>query len=80
MPLDDIYKDLLSIFRDLFDDENIMLSPDMTADDIDGWDSLTHINLIVVIEAHFGIKFKTAEIEAMHNVGHLATAIEKKLA
>jgi acyl carrier protein len=72
------YKQLTEIFRDLFDDESIILTPDTTAADIPDWDSLHHINLIVAVEGRFGIKFKTAELEVLHNVGDLAGLIEQK--
>lgn len=74
-----IYKQLTEIFRDLFDDDSIVLSPETTAKDIEEWDSFNHINLIVAIESRFQIKFQTAELEAMHNVGELAETIERKL-
>jgi acyl carrier protein len=77
---DEIYRVLTGVFRDLFDDENIVLSPTMDADDIADWDSLAHINLIVAIESRFRIKFKTSEVEGMHNVGHLVEAIVRKQA
>ncbi len=76
----EIYSQLTTIFRDLFDDEAIVLTPETTAADIEDWDSFNHINLIVAVEQKFGIKFKTAELEEMHNVGHLVAMIEKKLA
>jgi acyl carrier protein len=74
-----IYSQLTEIFRNLFDDNSIVLTPETTAADIEEWDSFNHINLIVAIETHFGIKFKTAELDQLHNVGHLAEAIERKL-
>ena len=70
----------LEIFHDLFDDSSIVVSPEMTADDVREWDSFNHINLIISIEAEFRIKFQAAELEVMHNVGALADRIEKKLA
>jgi acyl carrier protein len=73
-----IYKQLTEIFRDLFDDDSIILTPDTTAMDIPDWDSLLHISLIVAVEGRFGVKFKTAELEALHNVGDLAGLIEQK--
>jgi acyl carrier protein len=76
----EIYSRLTDIFRDIFDDESIVLKPETTAADIEDWDSFNHINLIVATEAKFGIKFQTAEIESMKNVGHFVTMIEKKLA
>ncbi len=79
MTVETIYSQLTEIFRDLFDDESIVLAPQTTASDIEGWDSFNHINLIVATEAKFKIKFNTAEIESLHNVGHLVQVIEKKL-
>ena len=76
----EIYSRLTEIFRDIFDDETTALRPEMTAADVPDWDSFNHINLIVATEAKFGIKFQTAEIESMKNVGHFVTLIEKKLA
>lgn len=76
----EIYRKLTEIFHDIFDDASIEISPEMTAADVPEWDSFNHINLIVAIEAEFHIKFQTAELEAIHNVGALAGRIEKKLA
>jgi acyl carrier protein len=75
-----IYAQLTGIFHDLFDDDTIVLTPETTAADIEGWDSFNHINLIVATEARFGIKFRTAELEGLHNVGHLVRLIQEKLA
>lgn len=80
MQQDDIYAQLTTIFRDLFDDDSIVLRPGLTAADIPDWDSFNHINLIVAVEARFGIKFQTAELESMQTVGHLADLIQSKLA
>jgi acyl carrier protein len=71
---------LTEIFRDIFDDDNLTLRPEMTAADVKDWDSFNHINLIVATEAKFGIKFQTAEIESLKNVGHFEELIAKKLA
>lgn len=76
----DIYTQLTSIFHDLFDDDTIVLNPGLTAADVAEWDSFNHINLIVAIEARFGIKFQTAELESMQTVGHLADLVQSKLA
>ncbi len=75
-----IYEELTRIARDLFDDENLVLTPELSAKDVPQWDSFNHINLIVSVEERFGIKFQTAELETMQNVGHLAGLVEKKLA
>lgn len=69
---------LIPVFRDVFDDEDLVLTPETTADDIDGWDSQTHVLLIVAAEQHFGVKFRTAELESLKNVGHFAQLIASK--
>jgi acyl carrier protein len=79
MQQQDIYAQLTTIFHDLFDDDSIVLNPGLTAADVPEWDSFNHINLIVAIESHFGIKFQTAELESMHTVGHLADIVQSKL-
>ncbi|WP_120995499.1 acyl carrier protein [Stutzerimonas urumqiensis] len=75
----DIMERLTEVFRDVFDEDELTLSPDTTADDIDGWDSQTHVILIVAAEQRFGVKFRTAELESLHNVGHFAQLIGAKL-
>jgi acyl carrier protein len=76
----DITERLTKVFRIVFDDESIVLSPELTANDVDGWDSLSHINLLIAIELEFGIEFKQNEIQNFANVGELMQSIEKKLA
>ena len=80
MQQQDIYAQLTTIFRNLFDDDTLTLTPGLTAADVPDWDSFNHINLIVAVESKFGIKFHTAELESMHTVGHLADLIQTKLA
>ena len=80
MPLDEIYAQLTTVFHDLFDDDTLALTPELTAADVPEWDSFNHINLIVAVESRFKIKFQTAELEALHTVGHLADLIQTKLA
>ena len=75
----EILSQLTSIFRDVFDDDSLQITLETTASDIAGWDSFAHINLIVATEAFFKIKFKTAEIESLQNIGHLAEVIRSKL-
>jgi len=74
-----IYRQLTEIFRDVFDDDTIELTPQTTAADIHDWDSVNHVNLIVAIEVRMKIKFKTIEVESLHNVGNLVSLIEQKL-
>jgi acyl carrier protein len=78
MTQQEIYPRLIKIMRDVFDDENLVASPELTAKDVEGWDSVNHITLVVAIEEAFGIKFKSAELEKMKNVGQLVEQIEKK--
>lgn len=67
------------IFRDVLDNEDIQLTPTSTADDIEEWDSLSHIQLIVAIEKHFKIRFTTAELTSYKNVGEMVEGIQKKM-
>lgn len=79
LTIDDIMNQTTDIFRDILDNEDITLSPGSTADDIEEWDSLTHIQLIVALEKHFKIKFTTQEITSYKNVGEMAASILKKI-
>lgn len=74
-----VYGELTEIFREVFDDERIVLTPEMTAADIEDWDSANHVNLVVSIETRLGIRFKTVELESLHSVGNLATLVRAKL-
>jgi acyl carrier protein len=74
-----IIEPLTVIFREVFDDDEILLSREMTADDVDGWDSLSHVNLIVTIEARFNIRFTQKELLTFRNVGDLMDSIQGKL-
>jgi acyl carrier protein len=80
MQQQEIYARLTEILRDVFDDDTLVATPELTAHDVKDWDSVNHITLVVAIEQEFGIKFKTAELEKMKNVGQMAEQIEKKTA
>jgi len=69
---------LKEIFRDVFDDEKMEISAEMTADDHEDWDSLTQIQLIVATERKFNIKFSTDEVIKLKNVGEFAALIGSK--
>jgi acyl carrier protein len=73
-----IYARLGEIFEDVFDDDSITVIPELTAKDVDGWDSLTHIRLILTIEKVFKIKFSTSEIGKLENVGDLVAIIQSR--
>ena len=66
---------LYPIFRDVFDDDEIVIDANTTANDIDGWDSLTHIRLVISIEKAFDLRFTAAEISDLENVGEMAELI-----
>jgi len=71
---------LTPIFRDVFDDEDLVIEQNTTAQDVDGWDSLAHIRLVVSIEKALGLRFSAAEISGLVNVGEMAELILKKQA
>ena len=71
--------ELAPIFRQVFDDETITLQRETSAEDIDEWDSLTHMNLVVAVELRFKIKFALGELQRLKNVGDMLDLINKKL-
>ena len=71
-----IYSRLAEIFEDVFDEDNIKITPELSAKDVDGWDSLTHIRLILTIEKAFKTKFSTSEIGRLENVDDLVRLIK----
>ncbi len=74
----EIYQKLTGIFRKVFDDDSIVVRPDLTADDVDEWDSLSHIRLVLTVEKAFNIKFSASEIGKLKNVGEFADLIKSK--
>ncbi len=79
MEKEEIYERLNNVFRDVFDDEGIVVKPETTANDIEDWDSLEHINLIVAVEQEFGIKFNMNEVTTMKNVGEMVDIIISRM-
>ena len=75
MEKEEIYERLNNVFRDIFDDESIVVNAETTSKDIEDWDSLEHINLIVAVEQEFGIKFNMNEVTTMKNVGEMVEII-----
>lgn len=82
--MEQLQSEVQQIFRDVFGDDQLVLRDDMTADEVDGWDSLTHLNLIIALEKRLGIKFATAEISRLkdegQNVGSLLELVKRKRA
>ena len=79
MSREEIFEQLNEVFRDVFDDESIMVTDETTADDIEDWDSLEHINLLAAVEQQFGVKFNMGQIVTLKNVGEMADLIMGKL-
>ena len=78
MSEDEVTKKLNKIFNDIFIDSEFVFSKDLSASDIDEWDSLTHINLIVAIEKEFSISFTLEELEKQNSVGDTIDMIINK--
>ncbi len=70
---------LTEVFRQVFEDPGITLKPETTANDVEGWDSLSHVNLIMAVENRFNIRFSHKEVISFKNVGDLARCVESKL-
>ena len=76
---DEIGEKLQKVFRENFNDEKLVIKDSMNADDIEEWDSLSHISLIVSTEEEFGIRFNHSEIEKLNNIGEFKILISSKL-
>lgn len=74
----EIINKLTEIFQEVLDDESIQLTPETTAEDVEEWDSLNHIHLIVAIEKSFGVKFNSKEIQSWKNIGEMVASIASK--
>lgn len=76
----EILNELREIMIDVFDVDDLDVTPATTAEDVEEWDSLSHVRLVVAVERKFKIKFKNSEIEALKSVGDLVNLIEAKTA
>ena len=76
----EIMEGLTEIVREALDDDTIILTPGSVASDFAGWDSFKHITIVVATELRFGIKFRTAEIESLREIGDFIALIRKKKA
>ena len=79
MERSDILKRVEEIFREELEQEDLVLNDETTADDVDAWDSLSHVQLVAAMEEAFSIEFKSREILSWDNVGDLIDSIEKKV-
>ena len=75
-----VIDELNSVFEIVFDQKELHVSPETTSNDIEGWDSMSHVTMLLAVEDHFNIEFKPFEIANLNNVGALVTLVEKKLA
>ena len=78
MNLEEIKQRTISVFRDVFDNESLQIDDETTANDIEDWDSLAHIGLVVAIEKEFKVKFDLFDIKALKNVGDMFKLIQRK--
>ena len=79
MKKNEILEKLTVIFRTSFNDSELVLNDEMSAKDVDNWDSLTHMLMISEVESQFGIRFKLKELNQLKTVGDMATILEEKL-
>ena len=79
MNRNEITEKLTTIFHEVFNDDNIILRDDMTAADVNNWDSLTHMLMITKVEEEFGVKFRLKELNKLKMVGDLLSNLEAKL-
>lgn len=78
MTRDEVFERLDEIFQDEFDDDTIHVTDATVADDIEDWDSLEHINLVVAVEKEFGMKFSMGEVTGMSNVGEMVDILMQR--
>ena len=79
MDLNTVLNDVTSVFKDVLDTDDIELKYETTANDVEDWDSLSHIQIIVAVEKHFNIRFTSGEIQKFKNVGEMCDAISEKI-
>lgn len=79
MTRDSIKEELSKIFRGIFDDSRVVITDETTAKDVKGWDSVSHIDMICMVEEAFKVKLTTKEVSSLENVGELISVIERKI-
>ncbi len=78
MDSSEIYARLTTVFEDVLDEDSIVLTPELSAKDVETWDSLAHVRLVLSVERAFKVKFSTSEIGRLANVGDLVALIQKR--
>lgn len=73
-----ILERLTAVFRDVFEDDALTIDRSTTVDDIEAWDSVMHVNLVLHVEQAFGVRFSSAEIAGLGDVGELVDLVESK--
>jgi acyl carrier protein len=76
---DEIYTRITPIFREVFDDDSLVVRPDLAADDVNGWDSTSHIRLVLSVERAFSIRFAASEVTSLKNVGEFVALIQRRI-
>ncbi|MCR5144557.1 MAG: acyl carrier protein [Lachnospiraceae bacterium] len=79
MTREEVYEELTEIFRDVFDDDSIEINDDTTSEDIEAWDSLEHVNLMLEVMETFEVEFNMGEVNDMKNVGDMVTMILNRM-
>ena len=77
--MDTLTEKLTQVFREVFDSDTLTLRDDLVASDVDGWDSLNHVKLVVAIETAFGVRFSTREVVGWKNVGDMKKSLQAKV-
>ena len=75
----DFFNKVQDVFIDVFDDENLEINHSTNSEDIEEWDSLNHIQLVLSIEKSFSVRFKTGEIQSLKDVGEMIDLLEEKI-
>jgi acyl carrier protein len=77
--MSDTLERLNQVFQEVFDDDDLAVGPSTTADDVEGWDSLMHVTLMIRVEKAFGVKFTSSQVAGLKNVGQLVELLDHKL-
>lgn len=77
--MDDVERGVVDLLREVFDQPDLVVTPETTAGDVEGWDSLAHLNVLFSLESRFGVQFTDTEMGSIQNVGELVESIRSKL-